>query len=242
MPKAKLPPRPIWPLIGRRSACTRPFGNGPSSCATVLSAVDPPGPGPKRIGVSASRVPFDGVGRDVRDAAHRRAGARLAKADSRRRQSAAGHFDIAVDPEAARRPIISHAAAARRPARARRAGRRCRRLVIRAAPPPGKFTTRICRPTLKLRAVRPIALPMLAATGPIGVLAAAASGCVTPASIDGSSAALSAAKSPTMANVPVADAELIAAVEPRAVGVDCPIRDRCADSFTRPRPSSSGPL
>ena len=55
VPNAKLPPLPIRPWIGRRSACTLPPGNGPSSCATVPSAVEPPGPGPKRIGVKASR-------------------------------------------------------------------------------------------------------------------------------------------------------------------------------------------
>ena len=74
--------------------------------------------------------------------------------------------------------------------------------VTRTAPPPGKFTTRICPPELKLFAVRLIARLMLATTGPIGVLAAAASGCVTPASIEGSSFALSAAKPPIMLNVP----------------------------------------
>ncbi len=55
---------------------------------------------------------------------------------------------------------------------------------------------------LKLCAVRVIALPMLAATGPIGVLAAAASGWVTLAVIDGARLALSAANLPTRANVP----------------------------------------
>ena len=41
-------------------------------------------------------------------------------------------------------------------------------LVIRAAPPPGKLTTRILPAALKWLATRPIALLMLVATGPIG--------------------------------------------------------------------------
>ncbi len=48
--------------------------------------------------------------------------------------------------------------------------------LIRAAPPPGKLTTVIRPDELKLRAVRITASAMLVATGPIGVLAAAASG------------------------------------------------------------------
>ena len=55
VPKAKLPPVPMWPPIGRRSIRTRPPGNGPSSCATVLMAVESPGPGPNWIGASDSR-------------------------------------------------------------------------------------------------------------------------------------------------------------------------------------------
>ena len=57
-PNAKLPPLPMRPWIGSLRARTLPFGNGPSSCAVVLSAVVPPGPGPNRIGVSASREPL----------------------------------------------------------------------------------------------------------------------------------------------------------------------------------------
>ena len=75
-------------------------------------------------------------------------------------------------------------------------------LVMRAAPPPGKFTIRMAPDELKFRAVPLIARPIALATGPIGVFAAAASGWVTPAIIDGSSVALSAAKSPVIAKVP----------------------------------------
>ena len=51
----------------------------------------------------------------------------------------------------------------------------------------------MCPAELKFRAVRSSALPMLSATGPSGVLPAAASGWVTPASMLGAKAALSAA-------------------------------------------------
>jgi len=73
---------------------------------------------------------------------------------------------------------------------------------IRAAPPPGKLTTLIAPAVLKLPAVLLIAAPMLVAMGPIGVFAAAPSGSVTPAIIDGARLVLSAAKLPTMAKVP----------------------------------------
>ena len=88
-----------------------PPGNAPSSWAMVLSAVEPPGTGPEADRWQGSALPARGIRRDVRLAAHRRAGAGLAKADSRLRQPAAGSLEIAVDAEAARRPVIGYAAA-----------------------------------------------------------------------------------------------------------------------------------
>ena len=61
---------------------------------------------------------------------------------------------------------------------------------------------------------------MLVATGPIGVLAAAASGWSHAGEHRGSSAALSAAIIADHGERAVAIAELIAPIEPRAVGVD----------------------
>ena len=77
VPNAKLPPRPIWPSIGTRSACTRPFGNGPSSWAAVLSRGRPPPASAKRIGAIASRAAAGAVGRDISEAVHWCAGTRL---------------------------------------------------------------------------------------------------------------------------------------------------------------------
>ena len=66
-----------------------PAGNGPSSSATVSTWVEPS----RRAGEADRREreprPAGGIRRDVGDAAHRRAAARLAKRDPRRRQPAA---------------------------------------------------------------------------------------------------------------------------------------------------------
>ena len=78
-----------------------PVGELPSSCATVLSAVEPPGPGPKRIVVKRERLTAGAIRRDVGGAAHRRAGARLAKADPACGSPPPRHLDVAVDPQAA---------------------------------------------------------------------------------------------------------------------------------------------
>ena len=53
-----------------------------------------------------------GVGRNVRDAAHRSSGERLTKRNAAGRQSAAGHLDVAVDPEL--RPLARGGAAVAR--------------------------------------------------------------------------------------------------------------------------------
>ena len=115
VPNAKLPPWPIWPWMGRRSACTRPPGKAPSSWTTVLSAVAPPGAGPNRIGAQCEPLPFGGIRRDFGDSAHRCAGARLAETDARLGQTAAAGFKVAVDPRTARGPVIGYPAAAEDP-------------------------------------------------------------------------------------------------------------------------------
>ena len=58
LPKAKPPPLPpIVPLIGMRSPRTNPPEKGPSSTASVLTIVDPPGPARNVTGATASRDP-----------------------------------------------------------------------------------------------------------------------------------------------------------------------------------------
>ena len=57
-------------------------------------------------------LPVGDIGREVGNSAHWRSGAGLPQAYSPLRKSAAGHLDIAVDPQPAQRPVISHPAAA----------------------------------------------------------------------------------------------------------------------------------
>jgi hypothetical protein len=61
---------------------------------------------------------------------------------------------------------------------------------MRIAPPPGKLTMRSLPAAVKFPVVRPMALAIAVAIGPIGVFFAASSGPVTAAVADGSSVAL----------------------------------------------------
>ena len=106
----------------------------------MLTDVEPPGPGPKRIGASASRCAAGAIRREF---ATPLIGAPACGwlSVTRPAESAAAHVDVAVDAKAAGRPVIGNAAAAE-DARLGAVRPDDIGVVIRAAPPPGKFTTR----------------------------------------------------------------------------------------------------
>ena len=112
VPKAKPPPSPIRPSIGRRSACTRPPGKAPSSWACGAQQGRVARPGPEADRAQREPLPARRIRLNVGDPAHRRIGVWLPQADPPLRQAAAAHLHVAVDAQTAGRPIISDTAAA----------------------------------------------------------------------------------------------------------------------------------